>query len=164
MATQGTNLESGPQQTFPFMRLPAELRLVIYELTMDDMIEYTEFSNQSSSMVGSQMRARGMLALLLTSKIIRAESSKVLRPLWTIYLDGFLEAVKLLRRDRDVKQNDFLFHSNALLQIDRQLDQMYVGRRAKVAVRLALQRAAGGSQLQYNDQTTRKVVGQGQIA
>lgn len=147
------------------MKLPAELRLAIYELTLNDTIEYTSSSNQSSSTVGSQMRAQDGLALILTSKTIRAECSKALLPLWSAHLEVFDQAVVILERNRDLKLQAPLLLAlpqlyailngssviraeeaeHAYLQATRQLDNAYIERRAKVAVQLALQRAANVS-------------------
>ena len=149
------------------MKLPAELRLAIYELTLDDMVEYTAPSNQSSSMVGSQMRPRGMLALLLTSKTIRAESGKALAPLWSACVE-VMEQIVVQVESTKASRQEICFHlsrrpsfavwtgasvtgvkeaKDALAQITSQLNDEYLRRRAMIAVQLALQRAADDSRL-----------------
>jgi hypothetical protein len=38
MASQTTNLDASTKQPFPFMKLPAELRLIVYELALEVVI------------------------------------------------------------------------------------------------------------------------------
>jgi hypothetical protein len=160
MATQASN--PGVQKTFPFMRLPIELRLAIYDIVAVEVIEGTGTSDQSSSVIDSQTRVRGTFALLLTSKTIRAEIGKALAPLLSAYVELLEKKVMLLEENRALKLQIVL--NNAVLrsfpggsvhvievaeddlsQIKRQLDDLYIRRREQVAVHLALKRAADDS-------------------
>jgi hypothetical protein len=157
MATQATTVN--PQQAFPFMRLPAELRLAIYDIVAVEVIEDTATSDQSSSVIGSQMCVRGTFALLLTSKTIRAELGKALAPLLSAYVELLEKKVMLLEENRALKWEILLRLSllhgvsvrriveakTALSQVTRQLDDAYVGQRERVALHLVFQRAADQS-------------------
>lgn len=143
------------------MKLPAELRLNIYELTRNQAIEYM------AAATGLQMRPRGMLALLLTSKTIRAESGKALAPLWSTHIEVLEKTVVLLENNKASRQEICSCHSllqsfavltgasvtgveeakNTLVQTTRELNDAYVQMCAMLVVQLALHRAADDSRL-----------------
>jgi hypothetical protein len=66
-------------EPFPFMKLPLEIRLTIYELAMQDTIA-TAFSVPSSQLdVMEPSKPRlGALALAYTSDLVRKESSEAI--------------------------------------------------------------------------------------
>lgn len=80
------------------MKLPAELRLVIYELALEDVIPTRAPRSPTKLYITScgLSRARGALALLLASKEVRAESSKAMMPSMLRHLESYKMRVKLL--------------------------------------------------------------------
>jgi hypothetical protein len=159
MATRAANL--GAQKPFPFMKLPTEIRLAIYELTIHDMMRHiTSFIVPLSPGVW-QLRIRGTPALLLTSKTIRAESGKALLPLVSAYLELFKDFVSELELNKLVAQEELTILqaisgarvtsikevNGTVAHITRQLDKSITGLRATTVVQLALQRAADDSLL-----------------
>lgn len=60
-----------------FLKLPIEIRLIIYKLALQDTLTSPDFTRPSAS----YPKYRGALALLLTNKLIRAESAKEMQPI-----------------------------------------------------------------------------------
>jgi hypothetical protein len=159
MAPQAAGL--GAQKPFPFMKLPAEIRLTIYELTIHDMMRHITSSIVPLSPGVWQLRTRGTPALLLTSKTIRAESGKALLPLVSAYFELFKDFVSELELNKLVAQEELTILQRVsgarvtsveemnvtVAQITRQLDKSTTGLRATTVVHLALQRAADDSLL-----------------
>lgn len=70
MSTIGTE----QRECSSFMKLPPEIRLEIYRLALEDTLD-------SPAMHSRVLRPRGALGLLLTNKLIRAESAKEMHPI-----------------------------------------------------------------------------------
>ena len=86
------------------MKLPAELRISIYEYALTDTINHIVSSISSPAPVlGPQMPVRGTLALLLTSKAVRAESSKALASYMSPQVSIFKIRVSMLEIERKIK-------------------------------------------------------------
>lgn len=60
-----------------FLKLPIEIRLIIYKLALQDTLTSPDLTRPGAS----YPRCRGALALLLTNKLIRAESAKEMQPI-----------------------------------------------------------------------------------
>jgi hypothetical protein len=71
MATETGNTKP-LEQVFPFMRLPAEIRIANYGLALQDTINITKATTTESQWPCA--RLEGALALLQTSKSIRVDS------------------------------------------------------------------------------------------
>lgn len=167
MATQAAN--PGAQKRFPFMKLPAELRLVIYELTMNDMMRHIASCIVPVSTGGWKLRTRGTPALLLASKTIRAEGGKTLSPLVSVHLESYRDLVSKLELNKRLTREEFTHRvvlqrisgarvtsikemNDEMARITRQLDKATTGLRATTVVHLALQRAADVSALDWTPQ------------
>lgn len=91
--TAATN--SSPNQSSPFAKLPAELRIAIYKFalqaTMDSICPETIFGNTGLKI---QAEYSGALALLHTSKIIRAESAQQMLPIVQTKLSSWEESYR----------------------------------------------------------------------
>jgi hypothetical protein len=104
MATKPSDLSSGHKYPLLFMQLPAEIRLRICELALEDILTQIEASTSSYYHVrGTKLDCRGALALILTSKAIRAEFSDGVLPLVTAHCEDFSSRVKMLKLDWEVK-------------------------------------------------------------
>ena len=79
------------------MRLPVEIRLYVYELALKDILAHIEsLESHAPSVQGAKPRFRGALALLLTSKTIRAEFSEGVMPLVAARCEDFSAYVNML--------------------------------------------------------------------
>ncbi|KAM0711647.1 hypothetical protein Q7P35_001014 [Cladosporium inversicolor] len=104
MATQTTNPQSGSQQAFPLMKLPAKLRISIYEYALLDTINHILSSISSPTPVpGVPVPACGTLALFLASKAVRAESSKSLASYMSPQVSIFKICVSMLEIEQNLK-------------------------------------------------------------
>ena len=103
MATQATNPNDSTKQPFPFMKLPAELRLIIYELALDDVIPTLTSVMMNITYCGASC-AVDALALLLTSKEVRVESSKAMMPSMLGHLESYKMRVDCVERECDELQ------------------------------------------------------------
>lgn len=143
------------------MKLPAEICLAIYELTIHDMMRHITSSIVPLSPGVWQLRTRGTPALLLTSKTIRAESGKALLPVVSAYLELFKDLVSELELNKLVAQQELTIlqrisgarvtsikeMNDTVAQVTHQFDKSNTGLRATTVVHLALQRAANDSLL-----------------
>lgn len=64
-------------EPFPFMNLPTEIRLVIYSFALQDILSPPAIAHSRVP----RPSCRGTLALLLTNKLIRAESAGEMHPI-----------------------------------------------------------------------------------
>jgi hypothetical protein len=104
MAAKSRDLKSDQQESPIFMRLPAEIRLYIYDLALEDILTQIESTTSCYYLNrGTKLDCRGALALLLTSKAIRAESSDGVLPLATAHCENFSSRVQMLHLDWEVK-------------------------------------------------------------
>jgi len=153
MATRRQDHNGGLQQTFPLMKLPAELRLLIYEFTLDDTL--THIASLAQGPRPMQVLPRGTLALLLTSKPPRAECSEGILPLLSVYdkiTNAHYERIKheqVQERIRVKNQPAHLRHSSAFIEeasraesrLNRRLCHAYRDIMAACIVTLAAYRA-----------------------
>jgi hypothetical protein len=99
MAIKPRDSSSEQQDPPPFMKLPTEIRLHIYELALADILTRIEsFASCLEFVYEMKLGFRGALALLLASKAIRAEFSEGVILLVTTRCESFsarLEALKL---------------------------------------------------------------------
>jgi hypothetical protein len=100
MAARATDSEHG-QEAFPFMRLPAEIRLMIYERALHDITDPIMFPG--SGYARKPQPDRGVLALLRTSKHVRQESTKFL---WPITCDLTLAILDADDHETETKDDD----------------------------------------------------------
>ena len=164
MAILTTNLNDTTKQHFPFMKLPPELRLLIYEFALEDLIPTMAYPTpnrpaaicrfSSPYISAMQLRARGILALLLTNKEIRAESSKAVMPSMPAHLQNYRtrswldreEWVQFLLR---VNNNQTDLGSETVRQefrgLENQLNRASFDCKVVFSVYAAMSRAATGS-------------------
>ena len=85
------------------MKLPAELRLIIYELVLHDVIPILALGTPAMSYYAccGPSCARGALALLLTNKEVRAESSKAMMPSMLGRLESYRTRMQLVEQEWD---------------------------------------------------------------
>ena len=162
--TQTTNLNGSTKQHFPFMKFPPELRLLIYEFALEDLIPTMAhptpsrpaaiYRFSSPYVSAMQLRARGILALLLTSKEVRAESSKAVLPSMLVHLQNYRsrtwldgeEWVQFLLR---VNNNQTDFGSETVRrefgELENQLNCASFDCKVVFSVHAAMSRAATGS-------------------
>jgi hypothetical protein len=85
MADTGVNIGNGMQQIFPFMKLPPELRLVVYELAilshLED-IEHTRFLQCRPPAIGASLETRNRIrkARILEENELRLKSRSKASP------------------------------------------------------------------------------------
>ena len=142
MATQSSDLRSEQQDSSLLMRLPAEIRLYVYELALEDILTHIEsFVSYATSVYGVKLKFRGALALLLTSKAIRAEFSEGVMPLVEAHCKDFSAHVKMLELDwrmRTMMHGHLQFGLSALahnMQRDRELGNAQVAIQALSTVK-----------------------------
>ena len=100
MAAKSRDLKSDQQESPIFMRLPAEIGLYIYDLALEDILTQIESTTSCYYLNrGTKLDCRGALALLLTSKAIRAEFSDGILPLVTAHCEDFSSRVEMLKLD-----------------------------------------------------------------
>ena len=164
MATRTTNLDDSTDQPFPFMKLPAELRLLIYEFALEDLIPTIAYPIpnrpaaicrfSSPYVLNRHLRARGILALLLTSKEDRTESGKAVMPRMTVHLQNYRTRIYLVREAwvqflLSVNNNHSNFSSEALHHglegLEIQLNCAHFDVKVVFDVHAAMSRAATGS-------------------
>lgn len=91
MAAQMTNSEKS-QQPFPFMELPAELRVMVYKFALQDTVD--AILSSTSDDAESPELSHGALALLHTSKTVRRESCFAMLPSVTDQFSALDDACK----------------------------------------------------------------------
>lgn len=99
ITTPSTVSEVGPQ--FPFMELPLELRTLVYNLALEDLINEIEAASPPSPLLHSNLLDRGLLALL-KFKRISLECSNAMRPAARAHC----ERHKSLAQEYDKRKND----------------------------------------------------------
>jgi hypothetical protein len=105
MAAKPVNTEPS-EQVSPFMRLPAEVRLAIYGLALQDTINITKATTTASQWPCA--RLEGALALLQTSKSIRVDSRHELLTLVLVHNED-ARAIACLRLSENLAaENDDL--------------------------------------------------------
>jgi hypothetical protein len=68
-----------PQEAFPFMQLPPELRVMVYKLAIQDIVDPILSADSGDAKEPKQFH--GALALLHTSQLVRLESCGTMRPI-----------------------------------------------------------------------------------
>jgi hypothetical protein len=108
MAAKPVNTEPS-EQVSPFMRLPAEVRLAIYGLALQDTINITKATTTASQWPCA--RLEGALALLQTSKSIRVDSRHELLTLVLVHNDcmKMLELSPAFVSARTLRQKTTIF-------------------------------------------------------
>lgn len=148
MASQTASLDSNKKQPFPFMKLPPELRLVIYEHALQAAIPTS--------------CARGALALLLTNKEVRAESGRAMMPSILDHLESHKTRVEFVerkwdelqrRRLDDEDEDDHIFPTMQQLSgLEDTTREAHFLMQLVSSMHLAVSRAAKDSLPQLNDQ------------
>jgi hypothetical protein len=104
MATKSGDLKSDQQDPPLIMQLPAEIRLYIYELALGNILTQTDsFIARPSRIYRKKLQFRSALALLLTSKTIRAEFSEGVMPLVTARCERTSDRIEMLEVDWETK-------------------------------------------------------------
>jgi hypothetical protein len=75
-----------PQEAFPFMQLPLELRVMVYKLALQDIVD--PILSSDSRDVEEPKPFHGALALLHTSQLVRLESCSAMDPITTAHRDS----------------------------------------------------------------------------
>ena len=97
MPINSSDLKSDQKDLSLLMKLPAEIRLYVYEFALEDILSHIEaFVSYATSVYGVKLEFRGAIALLLTSKAIRAEFSEGVMPLVTAQCKDFSARVEML--------------------------------------------------------------------
>lgn len=96
MPTNAINAEPS-EQPILLMKLPAEVHLIIYKFAFQDTVNYI-ISNTNAK--AYRPKFRGTLALLHTSKSLRAESRDEFLGLATAQRERALAALRLRRSER----------------------------------------------------------------
>lgn len=146
MAFAITNSESKPQQAFPFMKLPPEIRLMIYEFAIRERIEAIERIehvrtpnvrgmsvtawlyaklNLALKIEGECAKARapyiGALALLQTSRLVFRESYWALKKVVYCHLENmYLRSKRLEGEIQSLNTNKFLADCKYSLLLENQ--------------------------------------------
>jgi len=158
MPTNSSDLKSDQQDFSLLTKLPVEIRLYVYGLALEDILTHIEaFISYATSVYGVKLKFRGALALLLTSKAIRAEFSEGVMPLVAAHCKTFSAHVKMLELDWKMKammrghlQSG---HPAAHLrrQRDRELGNARVAMQALSTVKQTMKRTADENVESSND-------------
>jgi hypothetical protein len=96
-----------PQETFPFMQLPPELRVMVYKLALQDVVDPILSADSGDAKEPKQFH--GALALLHTSQIVRRESCRAVIPIARAHCKSLLDA---RRRTMELRKDLRLTHTN----------------------------------------------------
>lgn len=158
MSTTSSDLKSDQQDFSLLTKLPAEIRLYVYELALEDTVAHIEaFVSYATSVYGVKLKFRGALALLLTSKDIRAEFGEGVMPLVTTHCKDFSARVEMLGLDWKVKtmmRGHLQFGHRAThlrMQRDRELGNARVAMQALSTVKQIMKRTADENVKSSND-------------
>lgn len=158
MPINSSDLRSDQQDFSLLAKLPAEIRLYVYELALEDILSHIKaFVSYATSVYGVKLKFRGALALLLTSKAIRAEFSKGVMPLVTAHCKDFSARVEMLELDWKMKtmmRGHLQFGHRAThlrMQRDRELGNAHVAMQALATVKQIMRRTADEDVTSSND-------------
>jgi hypothetical protein len=93
MPTEKTESEVR-QEASPFMKLSPELRLMVYQFALQDIVAHILSSDPNDATVPKPFR--GALALLDTSRLLRSESCSLMKRIVGAHCDRLLDARKVL--------------------------------------------------------------------
>lgn len=124
MGTAGTALSS---EYSPFLELPPELRLMIYELMVHEIIAALISATPAAVRSNALKRPRyfGALALLHTNHIIRKESGKFMYRKLRRQIEEFRDAaIEAMKQGKDDKYYNILMQMGSFVQMDKALKRV----------------------------------------
>ena len=134
------------------MKLPTEIRLYVYGLALEDILTHIKaFASYATFVYVVKLKFRGVLALLLTSKAIRAEFSEAVMPSVAAHCKDFSAHVKMLELDWRMKammRGHLRFGHPAAhlrMQRDRELGNARVATQALSTIKQIMKRTAEDS-------------------
>jgi hypothetical protein len=83
-----------PQKAFPFMQLPPELRVMVYKLALQDMVDPILCSGPGDA--EDPKAFHGALALVHTSRLVRLESCRDMYSIVTVHRGSLVDILNTL--------------------------------------------------------------------